>query len=219
MNTLDNYSNAVVWWTEREIAEREALVQQCYHLIRETWFSMNSAVHGCRVETPVLTNISELQGHIDAGFPMLITDRGVLRPETTAGCIAAFHSMFPMSAQRKKRMPFYVWQLGKSFRDEKNPATMRASRLRLIEFHQLEFELFCDPSTKADYLTAALSSLVNRFGGKIVTPSDLPHYSRRTLDWEINDIEVAGCSERTDWAEGIIYEISIGIDRLVALLA
>lgn len=34
----------------------------------------------------------------------------------------------------------------------------------------------------------------------------------------IGDLEVAGCSERTDWPEGVIYEISIGIDRLLAML-
>jgi len=30
-------------------------------------------------------------------------------------------------------------------------------------------------------------------------------------------LEVAGCSERTDWPEGVVFEVAIGLDRLVAL--
>ena len=75
--------------------------------------------------------------------------------------------------------------------------------------------MFASSSTKADYITGVLNALTGRFGGEIVVPTDLPHYSRRTLDWEIDGVEVAGCSERTDWKEGTIYEVSIGIERLL----
>lgn len=209
------YSNATVMWDEREIIERECLVALCRQLILDSWTVMNPAVRMARVETPILTPAVQLAGHADAGFPMIDSKCGILRPETTAGCIAAFHEMFPMAQQRQKAMPFCVWQVGKSFRDEDNPDTMRASKLRLREFYQIEFELFALASTKADYLQAGLDSLTHRFGGDIVVADDLPHYSRRTLDWHINGLEVAGCSERTDWPEGIIYEISIGLDRLL----
>ena len=212
------FSNATVMWTEREIAEREALIPLLRQIVHDTWTGMNAAIHGCRVETPILTPPAELAGHVAAGFPMLDTKRGTLRPETTAGCVAAFHALYPMANQRKKRLPFYVWQVGKVFRDEERPETMRASKLRLVEFWQMEFELFAAADTKADYLTPVLWAFTERWGGVVETPPDPPHYSRRTIDWEIDGLEIAGCSERTDWDEGVVYEVSIGLDRLVAVL-
>ncbi|MEM6260468.1 MAG: aminoacyl--tRNA ligase-related protein [Planctomycetota bacterium] len=213
------FSNATVMWDERDLVERESLIAQCVQIVSDEWTGMNRAVRFRRVETPTLTPASNLAGHIAEGFPMLDTKRGMLRPETTAGCIAAFHSMFPMSNQRAKNMPYCIWQFGKSYRDEERPDTMRASKLRLVEFHQLEFELFADAGTRADYIGKAIHALSGRFGGEILDAADdLPHYSKRTLDWHINGLEVAGCSERTDWPEGLIFEVSIGIDRLLAVL-
>jgi glycyl-tRNA synthetase len=209
------YSNATVMWGERELVERDALVSICVQTVIDSWTGINPAVSFCRVETPILTPGDALAGHVSGGFPMLDTKRGLLRPETTAGCIAAFHDLFPQQTQRRKRMPFCVWQFGKSFRDEAKPETMRASKLRLVEFHQLEFELFASADSHADYIRAGLVALVDRFGGLAVDADELPHYSRRTLDWQMDGLEVAGCSERVDWPEGVIHEISIGIDRLL----
>jgi glycyl-tRNA synthetase len=210
------YSNATVMWSEQEIAERDALMNQCYHVMRTTWTDINPAITFSRVETPILTPGEALPGHVACGFPMLDTKRGLLRPETTAGCVAAIHVMYPNANQLVKRLPICIWQMGKSFRDEDKPNTMRASKLRLVEFHQLEFELFASANTKADYLSTAAKALQRRFGGILCCPPDIPHYSRRTIDWEMDGLEVAGCSERTDWHHGIIYEVSIGIDRLLA---
>lgn len=210
------WGNSRLMWNEQDLIERDALVQQCVGLVRATWSAMNPAIKFARVETPIMTPSEKLQDHIRAGFPLVFsTDGLVLRPETTAGCVDAFHSLYPQESQRRKVLPFCVWQFGKSFRDESNADTMRATRLRLREFHQLEFELFASGSTKADYLTIALGALTERFDGVVTVPRERPHYSQRTLDWEINGVEVAGCSERTDWEEGVIYEVSIGIERLL----
>lgn len=212
------YSNATVMWTEREIAERDALVPVIYQTILEAWTSLNPAVRFCRVETPILTPANMLSGHVAEGFPMLDTKCGVLRPETTAGCIAAFHALFPNESQRRKRLPFCVWQVGKSFRNEANSESMRASRLRLREFYQAEFQLFTSQGTQADYVGASLAALAARFGGIKVVPDDLPHYSASTTDWEIDGVEVAGCSVRNDWPEGVLFEVSVGLDRLLRLI-
>ena len=217
MQTL--WSNSTLMWDEQDLVERDALVHQLVGLVKSTLLSINHGIKFRRVETPILTPEGELQGHLDEGFPVILAEssqeRSLLRPETTAGCVAAFETLFPQETQRAKVLPFCVWQFGKSFRDETNSGTMRATRLRLMEFHQLEFELFASSGTKADYITGVLNALTGRFGGEIVVPTDLPHYSRRTLDWEIDGVEVAGCSERTDWKEGTIYEVSIGIERLL----
>jgi hypothetical protein len=45
----------------------------------------------------------------------------------------------------------------------------------------------------------------------------LPHYSNHTVDWYINGLEIAGCSVRKDWEDGTVFEVAIGLDRLVAL--
>ncbi len=210
------WSNATLMWNEQDLIERDAIVNQLVGMVKSTWSQINPKIQFARVETPILTPHASLQGHIGEGFPVIQTKkRGILRPETTAGCIAAFNEMFPQEKQRQKTLPFCVWQFGKSFREEKNNETMRATNLRLVEFHQLEFELFAAKDTKADYLTEVLDVLLKRFGGEHIEQTDLPYYSRRTLDWEINGVEVAGCSERVDWDEGVIYEVSIGIERLL----
>lgn len=212
------YSNATVMWTEREIEERDALVKQCYQLVREAWTGLNGAVQFQRVETPILTPADFLKGHIEAKFDLLQCDRGYLRPETTAGTYEAFNLLYPNQQQRLKRLPYCVWQLGKSFRDEQKPETMRASKLRLVEFHQMEFQLFTGATTKAPYLDVALDALTTRFGGVgvEVPEKDLAHYAARAIDWEIDGLEVGGLHIRKDWTDGIVFEVALGIDRLVA---
>jgi len=93
---------------------------------------------------------------------------------------------------------------------------MRASKLRLREFWQMEFQLFCLPDTKADYIRKALEFNKN-YGGEVVEADELPHYSKLTLDWMKDGLEVAGCSLRTDFEDLEVFEIAIGLDRLVAL--
>ena len=82
----------------------------------------------------------------------------------------------------------------------------------------MEFQLFTRPGSMAPYLEAALGALMRRFGGQSETALDLPHYSAKTIDWMMDGLEVAGCSQRKDWEHGDVYEIAIGLDRLVAKL-
>lgn len=111
------------------------------------------------------------------------------------------------------------WQAGKSFREETNPETMRASKLRLVEFWQLEFELICSADSKAEYMQNGIEAIQSAFGiGELVNPTELPHFSLKTTDWMINDLEVAGCSVRKDLEGYLVHEISIGLDRLMVSL-
>jgi hypothetical protein len=216
MNTC--FSNATVSWNEREILRRESLVREIPALLLDVWRDLNPAVQMARCETPILTPADRLQGHIEQKFELLsVGKRGYLRPETTAGTIEAFGSMWVSDAQMKKRLPFCLWQVGLSFRDEAKPDTMRASKLRLVQFYQMEFQLFCSRDSKAPYLETALVELVNRYGGYTAEADDLPHYSEKTLDWYMGDLEVGGCSVRKDWPHGTVFEVAIGLDRLVAL--
>lgn len=108
-----------------------------------------------------------------------------------------------------------VWQAGISFRDEDKPDTMRASKLRLVQFWQMEFQLFTPFGTKAPYLEVALDTLCRQYDGDVRKAEELPHYSQKTLDWHIEELEVAGCSVRTDWPHGQVFEVAVGLDRLL----
>lgn len=204
-------------WNEQEIIRREALIREIPVALLSAWKDLNHAVSMERCETPILTPAAELQGHIDTGFELINAGaRGYLRPETTAGTYAAMAQRFPADALKKK-LPYCMWQVGCSFRDEAKPDTMRASKLRLVQFYQMEFQLFAGHGSKAPYIEAALDVLTSRYGGKAIEADELPHYSEKTLDWHIGDLEVAGCSIRKDWEHGMVFEVAIGLDRLVAL--
>lgn len=212
------FSNATVEWNEREIVYRENLVKEIPIRLLHVWRNLNPVVQMERIETPILTPATYLQSHIDEKFELINAGkRGYLRPETTAGTFEVMRNKFETEVQMKKRLPYCLWQVGLSFRDEAKPDTMRASKLRLVQFYQLEFQLFASTGSKAAYLETALQELTKVYGGSIVEPEDLPHYSEKTLDWHIDDLEVAGCSIRKDWLHGMVFEISIGLDRLVAL--
>lgn len=204
-------------WNEQEIVRRENLIREIPLLLNNTWRELNSAVKMERVETPILTPANKLQSHIDVGFDLISAgERGYLRPETTAGTYEAFNLKFPPE-KIKKSLPYCLWQVGLSFRDEANAETMRASKLRLVQFYQMEFQLFASDGSKAPYIESALQTLVDMYGGEIVVADELPHYSEKTLDWHIGELEVAGCSIRKDWEHGTVFEVAIGLDRLVAL--
>jgi hypothetical protein len=214
------FSNATVLWTEREILRRESLVREIPALLLDVWRELNPAVQMERVETPILTPAEHLAGHIEAKFELLNAGaRGYLRPETTAGTFEAMRMRmrFEGEAQMRKRLPFCMWQVGLSFRDEAKPDTMRTSKLRLVQFYQMEFQLFASHGSKAPYIEVALAELTKRYGGTADVADELPHYSERTTDWHIGELEVAGCSVRKDWPHGVVFEIAVGLDRLVAL--
>jgi len=214
------FTNATVSWSEFEITRRESLIREIPALLIDTWRNLNPAVKMERCETPILVPRERLASHIATGFELLEvkSERNLfLRPETTVGTYESFDQKFPDKALMKKYLPFCMWQVGCSFRDEKCADTMRASQLRLIQFYQMEFQLFTSLGTKAPYLEEALAALTGRYGGTIVEAKELPHYSSKTLDWELNGLEVAGCSVRSDWEHGIVFEVAIGLDRLVAL--
>ena len=204
-------------WNEAEIIRRESLIKEIPQLILSAWQELNHAVRMERCETPILTPGNKLESHIAANFELIDTGkRGYLRPETTAGTFEAMALRFNQQ-QLQKSLPFCMWQVGLSFRDEAKADTMRASKLRLVQFYQMEFQLFASNTSQAPYLESALNALISRYGGEILVADELPHYSEKTLDWHMGELEVAGCSIRKDWEHGKVFEIAIGLDRLVAL--
>ena len=68
-----------------------------------------------------------------------------LRPETAQGIFINFANV--MSAARKKP-PFGIGQVGKSFRNEITPGNFT---FRTREFEQMELEFFCEPGTDMEW--------------------------------------------------------------------
>jgi glycyl-tRNA synthetase len=133
-----------------------------------------------------------------------------LRPETAQGIFINFLNV--MNSARKKP-PFGVAQVGKSFRNEITPGNFI---FRTREFEQMEMEFFVEPGTDEEwheywltkrhewYLDLGLSKDNVRF---YEHPKEkLSHYSKRTVDLEYRFNfggkefdELEGIANRTDF--------------------
>ena len=121
-----------------------------------------------------------------------------LRPETAQGIFVNFASIQRTS---RKKVPFGVGQIGKSFRNEITPGNFI---FRVREFEQMELEFFCKPGTDLewfsywkDYCENWLLSLgikKEHLRLRDHEPAELAFYSRATTD-----IEYA--FPFTDWGE------------------
>ncbi len=130
-----------------------------------------------------------------------------LRPETAQGIFVNFANI---QRTTRKKLPFGVGQVGKSFRNEITPGNFT---FRTREFEQMELEFFCKPGTDLewfkywkDYCHNWLLSL----GIKDVNlklrdheQEELSHYSKATTDIEFMFPfgwgELWGIADRTDF--------------------
>jgi glycyl-tRNA synthetase len=133
-----------------------------------------------------------------------------LRPETAQGIFINFKNVLQTS---RKKVPFGIAQIGKSFRNEITPGNFI---FRTREFEQMEMEFFVKPGSdeewhqywidarRAWFLDLGLSSESLRL---FEHPTDkLSHYSKRTVDLEYRfDFpgtewgELEGVANRTDF--------------------
>ncbi|QAT42709.1 glycine--tRNA ligase [Aminipila luticellarii] len=130
-----------------------------------------------------------------------------LRPETAQGIFVNFKNVQRTS---RKKIPFGIAQIGKSFRNEITPGNFT---FRTREFEQMELEFFCKPGTDLewfhywkDYCEAFLKSLnMNRenFRLRDHEKEELSHYSNATTDIEylfpFGWGELWGIADRTDF--------------------
>ena len=130
-----------------------------------------------------------------------------LRPETAQGIFVNF-----LNIQRttRRKVPFGVCQIGKSFRNEITPGNFI---FRIREFEQMELEFFCKPGTELDwfaywkdYCKQFLLSLgMNEENLKLRDheQKELSHYSNATTDFEYRFPfgwgELWGVASRTDF--------------------
>ena len=202
MNAI--YSNGFVWWSEEEIEQRIAWVRILTSKIRSVFREINPAIGVFQVETPCLIPIvySELPVYS-------VGENYMLRPESTSGT-------YEVMNQLRLKLPVCLYQVNKSFRDEKSDA-MRIAKCRLREFWQAEYQLFYSPDTKAEYHSLFIEKFKIGVPGEVHRPlNDFPSYSNRTTDIEIGGVEVASISSREDYSVPVL-EISFGLDRLLFL--
>ena len=130
-----------------------------------------------------------------------------LRPETAQGIFVDFKSI---QRTTRKKIPFGVGQVGKSFRNEITPGNFT---FRTREFEQMELEFFCKPGTDLewfkywkDYCKQFLLDLgiaEENIKMRDHEQEELSHYSNATTDIEFMFPfgwgELWGIADRTDF--------------------
>ena len=130
-----------------------------------------------------------------------------LRPETAQGIFVNF-----LNIQRttRRKVPFGVCQIGKSFRNEITPGNFI---FRIREFEQMELEFFCKPGTELDWFAywkdyckqflLSLGMQEENLKLRDHEQKELSHYSNATTDFEYKFPfgwgELWGVASRTDF--------------------
>ena len=135
------------------------------------------------------------------------TNTVYLRPETAQGIFVNFPAV---QRSTRKKLPFGVAQIGKSFRNEITPGNFT---FRTREFEQMELEFFCKPGTDLEWF-AYWKDYCHKFlldlGMKPENlrlrdhdPEELCFYSKATTDFEylfpFGWGELWGVADRTDY--------------------
>ena len=193
------------------------------NLIPESWSleKQTEVMRGEKVKNP---NTGEVGDWSDAKqFNLMFkTSQGVtedssatvyLRPETAQGIFVNFSQVARTS---RKKVPFGIAQVGKSFRNEITPGNFI---FRTREFEQMEIEFFCEPESVApgkhlewhefwkkacwDFLVKTIGIAENSLRMRDHEPDELSHYSDATTDIEFQFPfgwgELWGIADRTDF--------------------
>ena len=130
-----------------------------------------------------------------------------LRPETAQGIFVNFKNVQRTS---RKKIPFGICQVGKSFRNEITPGNFI---FRVREFEQMEMEFFCEPDTDLEWFAywkkycidwlKSLGMKEEEMRVRDHDPEELSFYSKATTDVEFAFPfgwgELWGIADRTDY--------------------
>ena len=133
-----------------------------------------------------------------------------LRPETAQGIFVNFNSV---QRSTRRKLPFGVCQIGKSFRNEITPGNFT---FRTREFEQMELEFFCKPGTDLEWFKywknfchqwlLDLGMKNENLRLRDHDPDELCFYSKATTDFEFlfpfGWGELWGVADRTDYDLG-----------------
>ena len=130
-----------------------------------------------------------------------------LRPETAQGIFVQFKNI---QRTTRRKLPFGVCQVGKSFRNEITPGNFT---FRTREFEQMELEFFCRPGTDLEWFSywreychrwlLDLGMKEENIRLRDHEKEELSHYSKATTDFEFMFPfgwgELWGVADRTDY--------------------
>ena len=130
-----------------------------------------------------------------------------LRPETAQGIFVNFANV---QRSTRRKIPFGICQIGKSFRNEITPGNFI---FRIREFEQMELEFFCEPGTDLEWFSYWKNYCYNWLIGlglkeeeirtRDHSPEELAFYSNATTDFEFTFPfgwgELWGVADRTDY--------------------
>ncbi len=130
-----------------------------------------------------------------------------LRPETAQGIFVNFNNI---QRTTRRKLPFGVCQIGKSFRNEITPGNFT---FRTREFEQMELEFFCQPGTDLEWFQywrnfchqwlLNLNMKDENLRLRDHDPEELCFYSKATTDFEFMFPfgwgELWGVADRTDY--------------------
>ena len=130
-----------------------------------------------------------------------------LRPETAQGIFVNFQNV---QRTTRKKLPFGVCQIGKSFRNEITPGNFT---FRTREFEQMELEFFCKPGEDMEWFQywrgfcrdwlLSLGMKEEHLRLRDHAKEQLSHYSKATTDFEFlfpfGWGELWGIADRTDY--------------------
>ncbi len=130
-----------------------------------------------------------------------------LRPETAQGIFVNFKNVQRTS---RKKIPFGICQIGKSFRNEITPGNFT---FRTREFEQMEMEFFCEPDTDLEWFSywkdyswnwlLSLGIKEDHLRFRDHAKEELAFYSKATSDIEFTFPfgwgELWGIADRTDY--------------------
>ena len=135
------------------------------------------------------------------------TNELFLRPETAQGIFVNYKNV---QRTMRKKLPFGIGQIGKSFRNEITPGNFT---FRTREFDQMELEFFCKPGTEMEWQSYWKDFAVNWLKDLNLSEDrtrlrehdevELSHYSNATTDIEYKFPfgwgELWGIASRTDY--------------------
>ncbi len=145
-----------------------------------------------------------------------------LRPETAQGIFINFGLV---QASSRKKPPFGIAQIGKSFRNEITPGNFI---FRTREFEQMEMEFFVQPGTDEEWHERWIEERTRWFTDLGIAPDNLrqyehpknklSHYSKRTVDLEYRFNfggkefdELEGIANRFDY-DLTTHSVASGVD-------
>ncbi len=138
-----------------------------------------------------------------------------LRPETAQGIFVNFKNV---QSSTRKKIPFGIGQIGKTFRNEITPGNFI---FRIREFEQMELEFFCEPGKDMEWFyywkdfcknwLLSLGLKEESIKMRDHAAKELSHYSNATTDIEFKFPfgwgELWGIADRTDFDLKHIWNI------------